>query len=144
MTTLALFRDWWFVPRKESRMSRFTDLKTRLLADGSIDDSEVEVIRRELYADGSIDREEADFLVALRNGAKSVCPAFQQLFFAALKQYVLADGNIDPPEANWLREVLFADGTVDDAEKQFLQQLHTQARQVCPEFQQLLDDCLKK
>lgn len=125
-------------------MSRLSELKTRVLADGSIDDAEVEVLRRELYADGTIDRDEAEFLVELRNDAKSVCPAFDQFFFTAVKQYVLADGSIDAPEATWLRGVIFADGTIDDAEKKFLQELHTQARQVCPEFQQLLDDCLKK
>src|SRR5207244_508489 len=104
---------------------------------------EVEVIRRELYADGTIDRDEVEFLIALRNEARSVCPAFEQLFFQALKQNVLADGSIDAAEADWLRRMLFADGTIDDREKQFLRELKNEAQQASPEFQALYRECMK-
>ena len=143
MTALTWIRDLWIFPYKEQRMSKLAELKARVLADGSIDDAEVEVLRGELYADGTIDREEAEFLASLRNEAKSTCPAFEKFYFEALKKHVLADGSIDVDEANWVRGMVFADGTIDAAEKQFLRDLHTQAREICPEFQKLLDDALK-
>lgn len=124
-------------------MADLNELKKRLLADGNIDDDEVALVRQELYADGTIDREEVEFLIAVRAEAKSVCPAFEALFFAALKQNVLTDGSIDADEAAWLRKTLFADGQVDENEKKFLQMLHTEARQVSPEFQKLFDECAK-
>jgi hypothetical protein len=124
-------------------MADLQKLKVQLLADGKIDDQEVEVIRRELYADGQIDREEVEFLIALRNEARSVCPAFEKLFFQAVKQNVLTDGSIDAEEAAWLRKMLFADAKIDPQEKQFLKDLKSEARQVSREFQQLYDECMK-
>jgi len=124
-------------------MASLQDLKARLLADGVIDDSEVEVLRKELYADGKIDQAEVELLVALRNEAKQTCSSFEKLFFEAVTENVLQDGSIDADEAKWLREMLFADGKIDAAEKQFLQQLHTKARKVSPEFQKLFDECMK-
>jgi len=124
-------------------MSELNELKTRLLADGQIDDEEVALIRQHLFADGTIDREEVAFLIRVRNEAKQVCPAFEELFFAALKQNVLGDGSIDADEAVWLRKMLFADGKVDAAEKKFMTDLHASARQVSPEFQKLFDECMK-
>jgi hypothetical protein len=120
------------------------DLKTRLLADGKIDDEEVGLIRQHLYADGKIDREEVEFLIALREQAIQTCSAFEQLFFEALKQNVLSDGSIDADEAVWLRAMLFADGKIDESEKKFLKALHAEARQTSPEFQKLYDECVKQ
>src|SRR3954470_7206121 len=113
-------------------MADLNDLKKQLLADGKIDNEEVKLIREQLYADGKIDREEVEFLISLRDKAKSVVPAFEELFFAALKQNVLTDGSIDADEAAWLRKTVFADGKVDDNEKKFLQQLRAEAKQVSP------------
>jgi hypothetical protein len=144
MTTLHWIYHWWSAPRKEFTMSRLEVLQTRLLADGAIDEAEVDLLRRELYADGQIDREEVEFLASLRLKATRVCPAFEQLLFTALKEFLLADGTIDADETALLRQLLFADGTIDALELQFLTELHTQARKVCPEFQQLLDECVRR
>ncbi len=124
-------------------MADLKQLKADILADGKIEDDEVEVIRRELYADGQIDQDEVEFLIALRNEARSTCPAFERLFFEAVKQNVLTDGSVDAEEADWLRRMLFADGKIDDNEKQFLRELRSQARKVSPEFQKLYDECMK-
>jgi hypothetical protein len=124
-------------------MADLQNLKAQILADGTIEDHEVEVIRRELYADGTIDREEVEFLIALRNEARSVCPAFEQLFFQAVKQNVLTDGSIDAEEAAWLRQMLFADGKIDAREKEFLSELKNEARRVCREFRRLYDECME-
>ncbi len=118
-------------------------LKAEVLADGRIDEDEVARLRRELYADGVIDKEEVELLIALRNEASSACPAFEDFFFRAIKDNVLADGSIDAAEASWLRAMLFADGKIDDREKQFLRELRAEAKAVSPEFQKLHDECLK-
>ncbi len=125
-------------------MADLKQLKANILADGTIDDQEVEVIRRELYADGEIDREEVEFLISLRNEAQSTCPGFEKLFFEALKKNVLADGAIDAEEAAWLRKMLFADGKIDEGEKRFLTDLKKQAKKVGPEFQKLYEECMKR
>jgi uncharacterized tellurite resistance protein B-like protein len=125
------------------KMADLQKLKAEILADGRIDEEEVTRLRAELYADGKIDKEEVELLIALRNGATSVCPSFEKLFFQAVKDNVLTDGSIDAEEASWLREMLFADGKIDEGEKQFLRQLRSEARKVCPEFEALCDECLK-
>src|SRR5262245_5389722 len=124
-------------------MADLKKLKAQILADGVIDNEEVELIRRELYADGQIDRDEVEFLIMLRNEAKSVNAAFEQLFFHALKQNVLGDGSIDAEEAAWLRKMLFADGKIDANEKKFLQDLKQAARKTSPEFDALYKECMK-
>jgi len=84
-----------------------------------------------------------EFLVALRDEAKAVTSSFEQLFYQALKDHILADGSIDAEEAQWLRTLLFADGRIDENEKQLLRDLKANARQVSPEFQALHDECLR-
>ena len=124
-------------------MADLQKLKKDILADGNIDDQEVETIRRELYADGKIDKDEVEFLMALRNEARATCPAFEALFFDAVKQNVLADGSIDAEEAALLRRMVFADGKIDANEKKFLGDLKAQAKKVSPEFQKLYEECVK-
>ena len=124
-------------------MANLNELKTQVLADGQIDEAEVALLRKELYADGKIDKDEVEFLIALRNEARSACPAFGALFFQALEEHVLADGSIDADEAGWLRTMLFADGQIDDDEKTFLRKLRAGAKSVSPEFQRLFDECAK-
>jgi hypothetical protein len=124
-------------------MANLQKLKAEVLADGRIDEGEVDRLRDELYADGQIDKDEVEFLIALRNEAIATCPAFEKLFFRAIKDNVLTDGTIDAEEAAWLRAMLFADGKIDANEKQFLRELRGEARQVSPEFQRLYEECLK-
>src|SRR4051794_26857288 len=103
-------------------MADLKNLKETVLADGRIEDHEVEIICQELYADGKIDQDEVEFLIALRMEAQEVCPAFEEFFFEALKQNVLADGSIDAEEANWLRRML-DDGKIEKRERKFLWEL---------------------
>src|SRR5947207_127926 len=106
---------------------------TTILADGKIDDDEVKVLRRELYQDGKIDKEEVEFLIALRNAAQKKAKGaeinanFEKLFFKAIQDNVLEDGNIDATEAKWLRTMLYADKKIDANEKKFLAQLKKKA-----------------
>ena len=50
-------------------MADLQKLKAVVLADGTIDTEEVDLICRELYADSKIDQEVVDFLIGLRNDA---------------------------------------------------------------------------
>jgi uncharacterized membrane protein YebE (DUF533 family) len=119
-----------------------------LLADGVIDDTEVKVLRKELWADGKIDKQEVEFLIDLRNEAQKKAKggelhrSFENLFFKAIEENVLADGVIDAKEANWLRKMLFADGKIDANEKKFLQRIKKAATKVSPQFEALYNECM--
>ncbi len=121
-----------------------------LLADGVIDDAEVKVLRKELWADGKIDKQEVDFLIELRNQAQKrarggdLTPAFENLFFKAIEENVMADGVIDAREANWLRKMLFADGKIDAREKRFLQKIKKEAKKTSPAFDKLYEECMAR
>ena len=49
------------------------------LADGTIDEREVEALRQEIFADGRVDDEELAFLQDLKRSAGSAAPALDQL-----------------------------------------------------------------
>ena len=71
-------------------------------------------------------------------------PAFEQFFYQAIKDHILADGRIDAEEAAWLRQMLFADGKIDDEERKFLHELKGEAKQVSREFEVLFEESMKQ
>ena len=113
-----------------------------VLAKGRVDGHELEVLRRHLYADGKIDRRGADFLVELHKRVQHLTPAFEQLFYQAVKEHILAHGRIDAEEAAWLRRMLFADGKIDDGEKKFLKTLKAGAIKTSAAFDTLYAECV--
>lgn len=121
-----------------------------ILADGEIDEAEVRVLQKELWADGKIDAKEVEFLIELRNRAqkkakgKDLLPKFESLFFKAIEQNVLRDGQISAKEADWLRKMLFADGKIDDNEKKFLTRIKKAAIKTHPKFEQLYQECVAR
>ena len=123
-------------------MSDLQTLKSQILANGVIDDAEVELIRDRLAAGGGVGRREVEFLIELRNQAQAYNKAFEDVFFDAVRRNVLTDGSIDAEEVRWLRYLVFADGAVDEREKKFLRQLRSEARACGPEFQALYDECM--
>ena len=114
-----------------------------ILANGKVDTPELETIRRELYADGKIDRREADWLVEMHKRIQRPGPAWEELFYKAIKDHLLADGRIDAEETAWLRQMIFAAGKVDAREKKLLHQLKGEAKQTSPEFEALYKECMK-
>ena len=118
--------------------------KAALLADGQIDEREVNLIRKEFFADGRIDRTELEFLLEVRREARSSVPAFGKLVFEAIRSVILADGEISPGEVAWLRDWIFADGKVDAEEKHWLREFKVLANKVCPEFTALYNECMAK
>ena len=66
-------------------------------------------------------------------------PGFEQFFYQAIKDHILADGRISAEETAWLRQLLFADGKIEDEERKFLHQLKGEAKEVSPEFEKLFE-----
>jgi hypothetical protein len=125
-------------------MLKLRQIAQDILATGKIDGPELEVLRRHLYVDGKIDRPRADFLVELYKRVQHKTPAFEQFFYQAVKDHILADGRIDAEEAAWLRQMVFADGKIADEERKFLHELNGEAEQVDREFQVLFAESMKQ
>jgi uncharacterized tellurite resistance protein B-like protein len=121
-----------------------------LVADGQIDDNEVKLLQRVLWEDGKIDAKEVQFLIELRNTAQkkakakktTLNPKFETLFFKAIEENVLRDGQISAKEADWLRRMLFADRKIDDNEKKFLNRIRKAAKKTSPAFERLYQECV--
>jgi hypothetical protein len=114
-----------------------------VLANGKIEGNELNLLRDTLYADGKIDREEADFLAELHKRVQRVTPAFEQFFYRAIKDHVLADGSVSAEETAWLRRLLDEGGRIGDRQRKFLHELRGEAKQVSPEFRALCEECRK-
>ena len=112
--------------------------KRLILADGVIEDAEAEILREEFLGDNVVTQMEAEFLLDLRDKAVKAVPDFHRFVFEVVKRAILKDGVIDAAEAEWIKEFILADGGVDDLEKAFLLDLHTSAKRVAPEFEQLV------
>ncbi len=117
-------------------------LKEKVLADGVIDEDEVEALRQSLWEDGKIDAEEVRVLRELRDQAMRCDSSFEVLFFMSIRSHVLEDGKIDADEAKFLREMLCADGRIETSEKVFLTCLKAEATAICPEFETLYQECI--
>src|SRR5438105_883460 len=96
---------------------------------------ELRQIEENILATGTIDGQQADFLVELHKRVQHRTPAFDQFFYQAIKDHILARGRIDAEEAAWLRRLLFADGRIDDQERKFLHELKGEAKRVSHEFE---------
>jgi uncharacterized tellurite resistance protein B-like protein len=127
-----------------SRMLTLRALDEHISAKGRVDSPELELLRQVLYSDGKIDRQGADFLVELHKRVGYRTAAFEQFFFQAIKDHILADGKISARETAWLRQMLFADGRIDDEERKFLHELKGEAKQISPEFEALFKECMKQ
>jgi hypothetical protein len=125
-------------------MRELRQIEQTILAHGRVDGSELEGLRRQLYADGNIDRAKADFLVELHKRVEHLTPAFEQLFYQAIKDHLLADGWIDAEDAAWLRRMLYADGKIDDQERKFLHELKGEAKKVSREFEGLFVESINE
>jgi hypothetical protein len=125
-------------------MLKLRQIEHDVLSAGKVDGPGLELLRRELYAHGKIERPQADFLVELYKRVQHRTPAFEHLFYQAIKDHVLAQGRIDAEEATWLRRMLFADGKLEDEERKFLHELKGEARQFGREFEALFEESMKQ
>jgi hypothetical protein len=115
-----------------------------ILANGRVDSPELELLRTRLYAGGKVDRLGADFLVELHKRVQHPNPAFEQFFYRAIKDHILARGRIDAEETAWLRRMISADGELEDEERKFLHELKGEAQHVSPEFETLFRESMKQ
>ena len=123
-------------------MPSLRELHAALLEDGKITDTEVGIIRDYIQRDGRLDLDDMKFLVELLSDAHQVCPAFDELFFPALKKIVLRDGRVGQAEQFYLLKMLYSDGRVRPSEKQFLLELRDELQEVTPEFDALCETAL--
>lgn len=120
-------------------VSTLQELRTKVLHDEKITVDEVEVIREYLRQDGRLNLDDMKVLIELLSDAKEVCPEFDELFFPALKEVVLADGLIGSDEQFYLLKMLYSDGHIRDCERTFLAELRREAKQTSPEFEWLCE-----
>jgi uncharacterized tellurite resistance protein B-like protein len=125
-------------------MPNLQEIKQAILAKGRVDGAELKALREHLYASGKIERREADFLVELHKRVQHMTPAFEQFFYQAIKDHILAHGRIDAEEAAWLRRMLLADGKIKDEERKFLHELKGEAKEVSREFETFFAECMKE
>jgi len=123
-------------------MSGLRELKSQILVDDVIDDSEVEVIHRHVKDDGRIDLDDLKFLVDLCCEARRTCAAFRRLLFDAMKEHILEDGEVLLSEQFYLLKALYADGVIDAEEKQFLLDLKSATKTVTPELEAMCEQVL--
>ncbi len=125
-------------------MPELRQLEKEIMDRGKVDGPELEALHRRVYVNGKPDRPKADFLVELHKRVQHMTPAFEQFFYQAIKDHILADGRIDAEEAAWLRQMLFADGKIDDQERKLLHELKGEAQHVSREFEALYKECMKQ
>lgn len=125
-------------------MLQLRQIEQTILAKGRVDHSELDALRRQLYAGDVIERREADFLVELHKRVQHPSPAFERLFYQAMKDHLLANGRIDAEKTAWLRQLLFADGVIKDEERKLVHELMGEAETLCHEFQVLFHECMKQ
>ncbi|MHC4181337.1 MAG: tellurite resistance TerB family protein [Planctomycetota bacterium] len=124
-------------------MGRLHQFRSELLRDRKITENEVQVVRDYIREDGKLDLDDVKFLVELLSEADEVCPAFDELLFPALKEVVLADGQIGMDEQYYMLKMLYSDGHIRDSEKRFLMELRRDAQQLTPEFEALCAEAMK-
>jgi hypothetical protein len=122
-------------------------LLTELLEPGTdlkLDDADVERIKECLPTDAPPSADDIDALVELRTKARSVAPAFDDLFLPLFSKFLLADGEISLAEHYHLLKVLFGDGVVSQREKAFLLDLRRKVASPSPEFDDLCRQALRQ
>jgi hypothetical protein len=122
-------------------------LMAEILVEGKdllIDNEDVARIRSCLPANGPIPVEDLKILAEMRTEARAACSAFDELFFPALKSYLLADGQISQAEQFLLLRMLYGGGGIDDVERQFLIELRKELKKVTPEFEAIYQEALRE
>jgi hypothetical protein len=116
-----------------------------VLADGTIDDAEVRILRKAILGDDHVDQQEMEFLVELRSAARKKGgenPSFEKLFADAVSNYVLGSGGgISPSKAAWLRQTLVGK-KADDSAKKLLGALKKRVTANSPDFNALHDEVM--
>ena len=129
-------------------MQELRRIERDILAWGKVDADHLVSLRLKLYSGGTVGRAAADFLVELHKrignlNLGNLNPAFEMLYYRALRDYVLVDGRIAAEETAWLRPVVFVDGAIKDKERRLLHELKDDVLNSCTEFDALFDEAME-
>lgn len=80
----------------------------------------VEALREEIFADGKVTKEEVLDLWAKKDAQEETTAEFDSLFAEAVMAWLLADGQIDEEEAQFIVDKINEDDSIDDAEDKLL------------------------
>lgn len=92
-----------------------------IIADGKVDENEVEALKDKIYADGKVDREEAEAIYKIIEGTAEMTYEETPLSWVMLAaevvgDYLLADDDtpnvIDSEECEWFVDITFRKGKV--------------------------------
>lgn len=125
-------------------MLKLRRIEQEILATGKLDGRQLDVLRSGVYDGGKIDRRGADFLVELHKRVQRLTPSFENFFYQAIKDHVLAGGGIDAEGAAWLGRLFPVGARVEDRERKLLHELKGEAGQVSAEFEALFVRCMKQ
>jgi hypothetical protein len=127
-------------------MSELRALKQQILQEGvdlQIDQADWDRIRELLPTHANPSDTDLRILMEIRTEARSVCSAFDEYFFPALKEAILADGKVSMEEHFQLLRMLYGGGGIDDRERKFLQELRRDLPEVTPEFETLYKQAMQ-
>lgn len=126
---------------------KFTDfvldsVKAAVIADGVVDDDEVEMLKKVIYGPGGaggsdVDRAEADMLFDINDattGNEGHAASWRSFFVEAIAKHVLEDetspNEIDEEEGDWLISRIEGDGTCDSNETALLLHIKDNAKAI--------------
>lgn len=106
-----------------------SDLRKRLLKDGSLNSAEVAQLRDVIFDSEGMTMEKGNLLFSIKEGAQKgkLAPEFLPLFVEAITDLLLEDesspGEIDEGEAKWLRAKIQYHGNLDHYDRALLKNL---------------------
>lgn len=84
----------------------------------------VEELRKEVMADGVVTKEEVEMLWDKKDSQDVTTCEFGSFFAEAVMAWLLADGQIDEEEAQFLIDKINEDVDIDDAEAELLESIN--------------------
>lgn len=126
-------------------------VKTAVIADGIVDDDEIDMLRKVIYGLGGtggsdVDRAEADMLFDMNDATttnEGHAASWKGFFVEAIAKHVLEDesspNEIDEEEGDWLISRIEEDGTYDANEKALLTHIKENAKAISGKFKFKID-----
>lgn len=84
----------------------------------------VKELRKEVMADGVVTKEEVEMLWDKKDSQGCTTCEFDAFFAEAVMAWLLADGQIDEEEAQFLIDKISEDADIDDAEAELLESIN--------------------
>ncbi|MFO0877941.1 MAG: hypothetical protein U0840_11360 [Gemmataceae bacterium] len=142
MSCLTWLTYWWNLRPAPAMGSLYASLEERCNQARSDEALHLDTIVRQMQTAGSVRLDDIEAVARIRSRLGTRFASLDDLYFRSIREAVLIDGYITPDRAQWLRDLLGPPRLLDAPHRQFLVELHTQARHVCPLFQEMLDEAL--